>query len=522
MESVFSARHESFIVELVDTATWTYSSCITRKLFSNAKKFCDFRSLRHAIGKPWFQTLLTSWMPTALEKMRRAKFPTALLSAVETVPSLGLWFMCFLQVVSLFFWYLLKDFKGYLVMTPGMPQNLLDRAVQRLPSRFSPHPADVFCLVRHMLGDDDLCQPPLLVWPGNDGGQNQKFWREGSKNPGERFAMDEERANDLLSLARGLGAYPQFGRAIGYIEELCGKRVRVWTGVPPLPFFASGGRPRANLADGNLGPQPVRPAPHELRVRFRRGAGRRSWSCERKVQWLLVLVGMYSLFCDFWISQCQPLKDFHIRFWSLHTMCHSLIVQTSWPATRTRSYGRRSWLWALKRASSMPSVLWPTSTRRFLLRVPKSRRLDIFCFVVFFMGPNQLFYKIWILDVPLPEKRPNGFVGAPGILGHGSPLGLAKAQTSSQASWRCFYQTLPNVGRGVTWLYGPTKPVTILLSRVMVQLWLVFPKTRHIWSLKQVSNQNMVWTTCLQSMMGNLNTKQILIGFPEKPSLLAK
>ena len=48
----------------------------------------------------------------------------------------------------------------------GMPSNLLEQAVERMPQRFRPAGNDVFCLVKACVSDPDLSQPALLVLPG--------------------------------------------------------------------------------------------------------------------------------------------------------------------------------------------------------------------------------------------------------------------------------------------------------------------------------------------------------------------
>lgn len=47
-----------------------------------------------------------------------------------------------------------------------MPRRLLEQAEDRLRAPFRPSPRDVFCLVQAYVSDNDVCQPPLLVFPG--------------------------------------------------------------------------------------------------------------------------------------------------------------------------------------------------------------------------------------------------------------------------------------------------------------------------------------------------------------------
>ena len=52
---------------------------------------------------------------------------------------------------------------------PGMPQHLVDRAVNNLPRRFGGNsPNDVFLMVKAFISDTELCQDVLVVWPGSE------------------------------------------------------------------------------------------------------------------------------------------------------------------------------------------------------------------------------------------------------------------------------------------------------------------------------------------------------------------
>ena len=48
-----------------------------------------------------------------------------------------------------------------------MPQHLLAQVANRVPPRFGGNsPNDVFLLVKGFVSDSELCQDPLVVWPG--------------------------------------------------------------------------------------------------------------------------------------------------------------------------------------------------------------------------------------------------------------------------------------------------------------------------------------------------------------------
>ena len=48
----------------------------------------------------------------------------------------------------------------------GLPQHLVDSASNALPRRYDDSAADVFLLIKGFVSDRELCQDPILVWPG--------------------------------------------------------------------------------------------------------------------------------------------------------------------------------------------------------------------------------------------------------------------------------------------------------------------------------------------------------------------
>ena len=66
----------------------------------------------------------------------------------------------------------------------GLPGNLAKS--ERLPRRYQQNHCDVFALVKHQLADDDLCQDPLLVFPGDEAPAVKNFWKCAVKHRGER------------------------------------------------------------------------------------------------------------------------------------------------------------------------------------------------------------------------------------------------------------------------------------------------------------------------------------------------
>ena len=148
-------------------------------------------------------------------------------------------------------------------MAPRIPRQ------ERFPRRYTPNAADVFCLCKHDLCDDELSQPALLVWPGDEKSKVEEFWQSAAQHKGQHFNVDEERAKDLLELADALTLYPQYGRAIDYMKNLAGSKTQRRHDAFPLPWISSGGRP-VNPVVRELPPREARPIPHKLQVRFHR------------------------------------------------------------------------------------------------------------------------------------------------------------------------------------------------------------------------------------------------------------
>ena len=149
----------------------------------------------------------------------------------------------------------------------GLPANV--QRDERLPRRYTASPADVFCLVKHELCDEDLMQPALLVYPGDESAQTRAFWQTSVQHEGIRTEVDSERAEGLLDLCSALEKYPQYGRAIAYMRSLAGQGSRARFDACLLDFIAAGGQ-APNAIAGILPQRPARPDAHRLNVRFHR------------------------------------------------------------------------------------------------------------------------------------------------------------------------------------------------------------------------------------------------------------
>ena len=139
---------------------------------------------------------------------------------------------------------------------------------ERIPRRYQHGNNDVFCLVRHHLCDVELQQPALLILPGDEKPQFNRFWHDAHAHQGELTHVDPERAAELLEIAQVLNKYPQYERAVRYYESLADKIPRPRIPVHKFPFIAAGGNAQPAALDAQLPERNPRPAPHELRVRF--------------------------------------------------------------------------------------------------------------------------------------------------------------------------------------------------------------------------------------------------------------
>ena len=69
-----------------------------------------------------------------------------------------------------------------------MPQHLLAQVANRVPPRFGGEsPNDVFLLVKAFVSDSELCQAPLVVWPGAEADATAEHMRRIASNqvPGQ-------------------------------------------------------------------------------------------------------------------------------------------------------------------------------------------------------------------------------------------------------------------------------------------------------------------------------------------------
>ena len=129
------------------------------------------------------------------------------------------------------------------VRRDAMPQNLQEEVSNSMPRRFAASPNDVFLLVKAFVSDTQLCQPPLLVWPGQDVAQAQESLQRIARNrvPGVAVYLDDDRKTTLREIASYLEKnYTGYGRGVAYLRQLAGTVAKPRVPAPSLQFLLQG------------------------------------------------------------------------------------------------------------------------------------------------------------------------------------------------------------------------------------------------------------------------------------------
>ena len=150
----------------------------------------------------------------------------------------------------------------------GHGLDLDERVPKRLRSEGSAR--DIFCMVKALMSDDHLCQPPILVYPDSFLPATQVFFnRINSTDLVLHPSLEEGRCDELRDLAQNLEAdFPHMSRGAGYLRALTNPE-RHCEPYPKLSFIDSG--PSAlnrGLGDLQLARLPPAPKPHKLKVVF--------------------------------------------------------------------------------------------------------------------------------------------------------------------------------------------------------------------------------------------------------------
>ena len=136
----------------------------------------------------------------------------------------------------------------------------------------APSDDDIFAFLKLNLCDDDLSQPPLLVWPASSASASREALATARGQRGFRNAIDHERAEGLRRLAEALRNYPQYERGAAYLEQVAGVRNRPLVGLHAVDFLAGARHQRRQLMPpGAMAAQPARPEAYRLHAVFGRG-----------------------------------------------------------------------------------------------------------------------------------------------------------------------------------------------------------------------------------------------------------
>ena len=158
-----------------------------------------------------------------------------------------------------------------------MPSNV--QLAERAPVNWRSNPdtetgrQDLFCLVKAEMSSKNLCQDPLLVWPGVLQQQSKRFLEVANTTAHlEVPSFDDERKGDIKRLIDAMKRdYPDMQRAIAWYQSLL-DRESSQTREPytTLTFLRNVPDEEPNIHDFQLGAPPPAQQPHNLQVVFHR------------------------------------------------------------------------------------------------------------------------------------------------------------------------------------------------------------------------------------------------------------
>lgn len=156
----------------------------------------------------------------------------------------------------------------------GMGLDLDERLPRRL--RADGNGKDIFCMLKGLMSDDHLSQPPILVYAHSFLTSTQSFFNKiNSTDLIMSPALDEARCDELLELAKYLDIdFPHMARGAAYLRSLT-RSDRHRQPYTQLRFIQSGPSALNNgLGNLQLGPMAPAPKPHKLKVVFHHLPGR--------------------------------------------------------------------------------------------------------------------------------------------------------------------------------------------------------------------------------------------------------
>lgn len=135
---------------------------------------------------------------------------------------------------------------------------------------------DVFCLVKAELSSKELCQDPLLVYPGCLVDSSMRFLQTANSTAlVEPLHLEPERRSELERLRDMIKVdFPSMGRAVTWYNQVLARSESVDLSAEPYTQLTFLQHPHAEdqrLWDFRFGSRGPPPRPHLLQVVFHRG-----------------------------------------------------------------------------------------------------------------------------------------------------------------------------------------------------------------------------------------------------------
>ena len=247
---LFHRNNMEFGVELVDTANWLVISTTFGgqwAYFFLGETDCKFDPLLIAFGKSQVREW-TAMLPS------RVSFSNCYLDRPEKYNPEG-------RRVPHSFTF---------VPRPRIPRDVATE--ERIPRNMQVRDTDkdVFAVIKMNMADKNLCQTPLLVYPGSMVSQVEEFLNSINTTTKVVTAeFDGERATEIRELADAIERdYPHLSRAVAFYRSLLAPSRLEWC---PQFSFIRAIRSSSRWCHINFGERPLPPKPYHLQIRFHRG-----------------------------------------------------------------------------------------------------------------------------------------------------------------------------------------------------------------------------------------------------------
>lgn len=156
------------------------------------------------------------------------------------------------------------------VPRPRIPRDVATE--ERIPRNMQVRDTDkdVFAVIKMNMADKNLCQTPLLVYPGSMVSQVEEFLNSINTTTKVVTAeFDGERATEIRELADAIERdYPHLSRAVAFYRSLLAPSRLEWR---PQFSFIRAIRSSSRWCQINFGERPLPPKPYHLQIRFHWG-----------------------------------------------------------------------------------------------------------------------------------------------------------------------------------------------------------------------------------------------------------